>query len=504
MNMKEAITTATNLKTTENGAIALSTTLNPIYDLFAFGGAYRNKKVECIHQLFQNAYLYDKTLALKCLFYLRDIREGQGERRIFREAMKWLAEHDPQKAKELLPFIPEYGRFDDLFVFFNTPIEKDLLEFLSYLFRSACMMVEGEEVILPNPINQYKQFLPLIFKWLPSIDTSSETPREQARKLANYLSLSPKKYRQILSYARNYLKIVERLMSDNRWNEIDFDKLPAKAALLYSSTFARRKETKARYSQELKEGKIKAKSDNLFPYDILQKLEKASTIEERWLAEMAWDNMPNFVDSTERHNILCVCDTSGSMEECGALIKAISLSIYFAERLNGLFHNKILTFSSHPKFLDVSQPTLLNKYEYMKENVLVDRTNLEAVFTMLLRIALSGEVKKEDFITELIILSDMEIDNPYILGVSRGKLSTTLDAIKENWESMTDYPFPYLYLWNLDARHNTLLSNDLLYGKNHTYLSGYSAQTFKNILSGKRGWDMVLDVLNSPRYVQIN
>lgn len=405
MNMKEAITTATNLKTTENGAIALSTTLNPIYDLFAFGSAYRNKKVECIHQLFQNAYLYDKMLALKCLFYLRDIREGQGERRIFRESMKWLAHYDPQKAKELLPFIPIYGRFDDLFVFFDTNIEKDLLEFLSYLFRVALQMITGErKVILPAPCDQYRDSLPLIFKWLPSIDTSSETSREQARKLADYLSLSPKTYRLTLSYARNHLKIVERLMSDNRWNEIDFDKLPAKAALLYSRTFAQRKETKNRYSKELKEGRINVKSDNLFPYDILQKLEKASTVEERWLAEMAWDNMPNFVDSTERHNILCVCDTSSSMEECGALIKAISLSIYFAERLNGLFHNKILTFSRHPKFLDVSQPTLLNKYEYMKENMLIDTTNLEAVFAMLLQIALSGEVKKEDFITELIIL----------------------------------------------------------------------------------------------------
>lgn len=505
MNMKEAIAFATNLKTTENGAIALSTTLNPIYDLFAFGGAYRSRAPKEIWQLFQNAYLFDKTLALKCLFYLRDIRGGQGERHIFRESMKWLAHYDPQKAKELLPFIPIYGRFDDLFVFFNTNIEKDLLEFLSYLFRVALQMITGErKVILPAPCDQYRDSLPLIVKWLPSIDTSSRTSREQARKLADYLSLSPKQYRRALSFARNHLKIVERLMSDNRWDEIDFDKLPAKAALLYSKTFARRKETKNRYSRELKNDKIRAKSDNLFPYDILQQLEKASTDEERQFIQKAWDNMPNFVDSTERHNILCVCDTSQSMLKDNVLTKAISLSIYFAERLNGLFHNKILAFSRTLKFFNVCQPTLQEKYNFLKRNMLIDTTNLEAVFKMLLEIALSGQVKKEDFITDLIILSDMEINYPMSLGVTRNTLSTTLDAIKENWESITDYPFPYLYLWNLEARQNTLLSNDLLYSKNHTYLSGYSARTFKNILSGKKGWDMVLDILNSPRYAQIN
>ena len=75
---------------TENGAAARNTSRSAVYDMFATGGAYRNRSDEDITLLFHKAYNEDKDLALKCLFYLRDCRGGQGERRFFRVAFNYL------------------------------------------------------------------------------------------------------------------------------------------------------------------------------------------------------------------------------------------------------------------------------------------------------------------------------------------------------------------------------------------------------------------------------
>jgi len=62
---------------TENGGIKHKSTLNSVLDMFAMGGSMRNRPEEDIIRMFKKAYEEDATLALKCLFYLRDIRGGK-------------------------------------------------------------------------------------------------------------------------------------------------------------------------------------------------------------------------------------------------------------------------------------------------------------------------------------------------------------------------------------------------------------------------------------------
>lgn len=66
-----------NVVLTENGATAYKSTLNNVYDLFAFGGAYRQRNDADRILLFKKALAEDESLAMKCLFYLRDIRGGK-------------------------------------------------------------------------------------------------------------------------------------------------------------------------------------------------------------------------------------------------------------------------------------------------------------------------------------------------------------------------------------------------------------------------------------------
>lgn len=119
-----------NFTYTENGAVTHKTTKSDVYDMFALGGAYRDRTDEDVILLFKNALEEDRLLAMKCLFYLRDVREGQGERRFFRVAFHWLANNYPEIAKKNIENIPEYGRFDDLYCLVDTPLEKEMFKYM--------------------------------------------------------------------------------------------------------------------------------------------------------------------------------------------------------------------------------------------------------------------------------------------------------------------------------------------------------------------------------------
>ena len=67
----------TNFIYTENGAVAHRTTRSDLLDMFALGGAYRTRSDEDVILLFKNAYEENPLYALKCLFYLRDVRGGK-------------------------------------------------------------------------------------------------------------------------------------------------------------------------------------------------------------------------------------------------------------------------------------------------------------------------------------------------------------------------------------------------------------------------------------------
>lgn len=68
---------------------------------------------------------------MKCLFYLRDIDCGQGERKFFRVCFHWLANNYPEIARRNFKIIPELGgRWDDLYCLVDTPLEKEMFTFM--------------------------------------------------------------------------------------------------------------------------------------------------------------------------------------------------------------------------------------------------------------------------------------------------------------------------------------------------------------------------------------
>lgn len=123
---------------TTNGMVANSTTGSAVLDLFSKIGASRSMAEYDIVSLFKNAFNEDGLLAIKTLFWARDIRGGAGERRAFRIIFRWLCENNPDVALKLIAFIPEYGRYDDMLVAINTPCENGIVNFIKSQLISDC------------------------------------------------------------------------------------------------------------------------------------------------------------------------------------------------------------------------------------------------------------------------------------------------------------------------------------------------------------------------------
>ena len=188
---------ATNYTYTENGAVTHKTTKSDLLDMFAMGAAMRTRSDEDVILMFRKAFKENPVYALKCLFYIRDVRGGQGERRFFRVVMKDLAKFDTAAARRNLKFVPEFGRWDDLYVFVGTPLETDALQIMK---DQLALDVECKT---PS----------LLAKWLKSENTSSVESRRLGNITREFFGMSHKQYRKTLSILRERINVLERLMS---------------------------------------------------------------------------------------------------------------------------------------------------------------------------------------------------------------------------------------------------------------------------------------------------
>lgn len=491
--------TAANYTLTENGAVTHKSTMDSLMDLFAMGAAYRSRTDEDVIMLFKDAFDVDPVYALKCLFYIRDVRGGQGERRFFRVATKWLASYNTDAMQRNLIHVPEFGRWDDLFVFIGTPLETQALNIVKHQLAL--------DVQCKTPS--------LLGKWMPSENTSSAKTRKTAAKVRAFMGMTPKQYRKTLSVLRARINVLERLMSEGRWDEIEFDKIPSKAGLKYKNAFARhdiermkRNPEVKTYADFAKDTTTKVNAKDLYPYEVVDKAVRCFHTSmdntDRLMVNKFWDNLTDYFNGKSL-NALAVVDTSGSMTWSGGAAKpinvAISLGMYCAERAKGPFAGHYVSFASHPQLIEVKGVDFVDKARRIYSANLCDNTNIEATFDMLLTTALQNGCSQSDLPENIIVISDMEFDAArgyYSRGNSNAK--TLMEGIREKW-ARHGYRMPHLIYWNVDARQNNI-PEDIGVG-NISYVSGMSPSIFEQIMSGKTGYDLMMEKLNSERYAVI-
>lgn len=495
-----------NYGLTQNGGLAHKSTGEALYDMFAHAGAMRNRSDEDCILLFKNAFDENPVYALKCLFYERDVRGGQGERRYFRTCYRWLIGYNKDAAKHNLGFIPEYGRWDDLlYITQGTQLWNDAMKIVKH------QLALDMECKAPS----------LLAKWLPSENASAAKTIALAHDVRKYLGMTSRQYRKVLSILRERIKVLEKLMSANRWDEIAdmFDKIPSRAGLIYKNAFARRDILKAKYEAFIKDETKKVNAATLYPYDVVKKaldlvhmdrygrFVKAADYDsvERLAVNKYWENLPDYFEGKES-SMMCVVDTSGSMT-CGNPVRpidvAISLGIYCGERCRGPFQNNYISFASRPQLIKIEGVDFVDKVSRIYRTNLVDNTNLEATFNLLLKIATQPGVRKEDIPKTLVVISDMQIDlarGVYRYSTQKRNPRTMMENMREKWAAY-GLTLPKLVYWNVNATGNADILDD---GPNVTYVSGCSPIIFKQVMSGKTGIDLMYEVLDGERYKVIN
>ena len=498
-----AVKEATNVTRTENGAVTRNTTMSALLDLFGTGAAYRTRSESDCIVLFQKAFDENPIYALKCLFYLRDVRGGQGERRFFRVVTKWLADNKTTVMKRNLKYVPEFGRWDDLYAFIGTALEKDVFDLM------------GEQFVLDLQCKTPS----LLAKWLKSENTSSAQSRALATKTRKAFGLTPREYRKSLSILRARINVLERLMSAGQWDKIEFDKIPSKAGLVYRNAFARHDVERMRadkdvvaYKDFMQDKNTKVNAKALYPYEVVAKATDYSGINNGWYwsenygrnnpIERAainkyWDNLEDYFNGASL-DALCMIDTSGSM--CGTdasapINVAISIGLYAAERARGPFYGHYISFSSRPQLIETYGSDFVDKVRRIYSTNLCENTNIEAAFDMLLDTAIKSHCRQSDLPKTIIVVSDMQFDRQRdYYGNSN---ATLMENIAYKWQR-AGYQMPELVYWNVQARGNNVIPMQAKDGI--TFVSGFSPVLFEQIMKGKTGYDLMMDKLDSERY----
>lgn len=412
-----------NMGFTENGALTYTTTGSAVLDLFSMGGALRGADEDRILMLVDRAYLEDPVKTLAVLLYLRDCRGGQGEKRIFKTSIKHLIKKHNLDKKSLYETISKYGCYKDVFDIF-TP----------------------EEIapILAPIIEEHKEGAngTLLEKWMPSIKGAR---RGYACKLAKLLGMSEKEYRKYLSSKRKSLDLVESKMCRNDWDKINYSSVPSRANLIYSDAFNRHdKERYSEFLNKVEKGEEKINTSVLYPYEVFNNMEAPN-------AEALWSNLKDY---TNGENALVVCDTSGSMTWGSVkpypISVSVSLALYFAERNKGIFHNEFITFSETPAFQKITGDTLKEKFQNIEKASWGMSTDLQTVFNLILKSAISNNVPESEMPTTLYIISDMEF-NSCVEG-------TNLDGIVKKYKE-AGYKLPRIVFWNVNSRQNNVCAS---------------------------------------------
>ena len=460
--------------TTTNGMTTNSSTLNECVNLFFSIGAMRGKNKEKVISMFSKAFNEDPRTAMRILFWSRDVREGAGERQIFRDVMSYLATNHPQAVKANLDLIPEYGRWDDVHGLFGTELEGDAIS----------LLVQG-----------LKDANGLTAKWMPR-------KGEVFNKVRKSLKVTPKELRKLVVSLSN---TVEQKMCSNRWAEIEYPKTPSLAMSRYTKAFGRNdRERFSEFIQSLKKGEVKVNAGAVYPYDITKNLRFGDNQD---LANEQWKALPNWMEGSDEL-ILPMVDVSGSMgctvggnDNLTCMEVAISLGMYISERNEGEFKDMFMTFSSSPQIQKLLGP-LSDRYRQLARADWGMSTNLAAAFRIILNQAVKFNISQDKMPTKVLILSDMEFNEATSerWGNDSNWNPTAMAMIDEMFAD-AGYTRPGIIFWNLHASGGNFPARFDEMGT--ALISGFSPSIMKSVISNPNSLtpiNIMNETVNSERY----
>lgn len=407
-------------KITENGDDAYTTTGDNLLDILFATEYYSNHLNE--------VSIGNSDAEVLFSMFIRDPRWGLGRRDLGRVLLR--------QSGATMDQVVECGRYDDLFITHANRF-RDVAECVYHRAEA------GDE---------------LAKKWLPRFNTKNDA---LAKQFCKTLGITQKQYRKTIK-----ANTVERAMSEKRFDDIDYEKVPSLAMIKYYQRFLK-EERFQEYLNRVKEGKAKVSVSTTTVYDIYKNRDKID-------ADL-------FFDKLEKISINCIpiLDTSGSMWDGNDSIgKAMSVAYYLA-KCSTYCNNQVVSFSSKPQLIKIKEeePSKISYYGNFGTSNRFSRelhsmytgdysnTNFGAVIKLLSQL--------NEFPEYFVVLSDMEFDRG-----SSMRRQEVENLFKERGIKTK------IIWWNFNSRATTVPEQD---EAGNIYMSGYSPMLLKFLGAGFDG-----------------
>lgn len=497
-----------NVSYTENGMEGYKHTEHALTDFNFKVASYRSNKREAVTD-FSKVLREGEKYTLKYMMYLRDAREGIGERDLFKTTMLELLKSNVDNKNEIVSTLiaqtPEYGRWDDLWVLLDT-------EYRSEVINAVKIQLAADMKKLVDSKGEHVESISLLGKWMPSENASSKETKRLAHIFITELGATPRSYRKMLSALRGRLNVVETLACANEWEKIDYNTVPSKANLKYKNAFLAHDEERRRtfLSKAIAGDKdVKVHMSVGFPHEIVHQYGRGYRMEYDQSLEAYWKNLKPCVGLKDT---IVVRDGSGSMTctvggtQVTAMDISTALAIYCSQYLEGSFKDKFITFSSQAHLIDLSGcGSLKSKLERTYREGDCSNTNIQNVFELILKTAWESNMKPEEMPSTVLIISDMEFDPStgssgwYSCGMNAG--SNVFKLMDQKFRA-AGYKLPKLAFWNVNSRTGTIPCK---FNENGVLLiSGFSQNVLSMVMNGKTDpYDALIEELDKERYAPI-
>ena len=231
---------------------------------------------------------------------------------------------------------------------------------------------------------------------------------------------------------------------------------------------------------------------------------------QRFFSAGGYDSIPDktngkamgiYTDYENNENAIAVIDGSGSMTcDCGGVSPidvALSLGIYFAEHSTGEFANHFITFSEHPRLVEINGNDIYEKVKHCLRYNEVANTDLEAVFNLILRTAVKNKLPQEELPSKIYIISDMEFD----YCIEGGNSMTMFEAMRSKFLK-EGYKLPDVIFWNVCSHGNNIPVNFSETGA--ALVSGFSPIIFNMVMGEEISPEYIMNkIILSERYEKI-
>ena len=410
--------------------------------------------------------------------YGRDVRGGAGDRDLLQiflnhlEDINYFSNGDLTKFKRidsLVDCIVEFGSFKDIVKFLGRDMYMSSME-VSIIKRLKEILNGDLKAVEENRLYDVS----LLAKYMPT-ESSKSTVNKIAYKKLLVLFDSRKDYRKTVSYLRKQLDLVESKLTEKRYEDIDYSKVPSLANLKYYNSFMRNdRERYLEYIDNVSKGKEKINTGTLEPYQIVEKVFKyyggVTDLPDDQIKSL--DAMWNDMRVKHDFDVMPIVDTSGSMFGLPIHV-ALSIGILIAEGNRGRFKDHFITFSESPSIESIKGNNIYDKVNSMAMSDWGMNTDLKKVFSLILDTAVRNNYGFNDMPKSLLIISDMNFDV-----ATRGNINDTFYHKMRRMYEEQGYDLPSIIFWYVNSDTATVDKDE---GGTIT-VSGFSKNIFKSIL----------------------